>query len=213
MTATLNVNLAACDCGGASPSGEHAPDCHGPPVLIPRPIPPSVTFEVVLGECVEALKTAILPSAKSRCGLTSHHERCPARLIRVSCDIGGDGTWAGSEVTDIAPVPELWGVDSNLRAIARDRWALVKALVTGSVYTLSARFSPETVEVIHQLHMHRDAVFAALAAMARAEDAHAAAYSRAWSAMGKEGPSPEKRSAHWVLAHYVDRLLEQVGNL
>lgn len=55
--------------------------------------------------------------------------------------------------------------------VCRSRWALVKALVLGHTYTLAARSHPDVVDVIHRLHMQRDAVYTALHKIAMAEEA------------------------------------------
>jgi hypothetical protein len=89
--------------------------------------------------------------------------------VKVACSISG--TWEASEVADVALVRMDDGhfvtFETNAAVTAalsacRDRWALVKALVLGK-YTYNDSLVPET------LHVQRNAVFAALADMARAE--------------------------------------------
>jgi hypothetical protein len=97
----------------------------------------------------------------------------------------------------------------GLRTIARDicraRWALVKALVLGRDDVEST--DEEILRSWDRLFAQRDAVYAALADMARAEDAK-------WMANAQ---LPERfrlfegaRGAPTALARYVEHLLEQV---
>jgi hypothetical protein len=94
--------------------------------------------------------------------------------VKVSCSISGK-TWEESEVFDCAvrvkfPSPYEASL-ASATAACRARWALVKALVLGNTFTLTARFPSDAVDTIHRLHMQRDAVYVALCKMARAEEA------------------------------------------
>lgn len=205
---TINVNLTPCGppCLVPSWSGTrplaHFENCPGAPVLIPCPIPGSFTAEVRLGEC------QCLPGfhAGAR-GAADHLPVCPARPVRVSCSIGGDGTWAGSEVTECSDEREDYypqDADDLLR-LARARWEIVKALVKGKYTT------PDMASTPNAMTVQRDAVFGALADMARAEDAHAEAGNRAAKAIGIAGGGRDDgRATPQFLALYVERLVEQV---
>jgi hypothetical protein len=139
--------------------------------------------------------------------------------VKVSCSISGK-TWEESEVTDIDLVVGgdiTWeqGHDAAMAECCA-LWLLVKALVLGwngeAVRTVAVGGGLD-LEKVDPMFQQRRTVYAALADMARAEEAHASAYSRAWGAMGEDSIPSGRRSAHWVLAHYVDRLIEQVGIL
>ena len=132
MTATINVTPRACNQNCATvfphpPEGEHWGFCAAAQqVLIPCPIPRSVTFEVALGECT------VCPPNREGVG---HFASCAAYPIRVSCSISGK-TWAESEVTEARSDQTQWQPpfsDENRRLLAacRARWALVKALGAG----------------------------------------------------------------------------------
>jgi hypothetical protein len=214
VTPTVNVNLYTY-CG----DGIHCRHAGHGSVPIPCPIPRSVTFTVRLGECTCQHVREIRGGR--------HADDRPARPIRVACSISGK-TWEGSEVDGliephrlafgIAPIDDE--VIERLTEIARERWALVKALLTGGIYTLSARFPPDAVDAIHRLHMQRDAVYSALADMARAEEAAVAAQHRCDEALGvfpHIGPDhrtlPQERPSAARAAAYVERLIEQVSVL
>jgi len=213
---TVNVNLKPCDCQWPGERGvPHAATCRATPVHVPLPIPRSVTFQVALGECT---CEAMIGSATHGAG--RHADACPARPVKISCSISGS-TWEESEVTD----PEGHGADGRLVGFTmsspmwqacRALWALVKALVLGwngeavRAVAVSGGLDLKKIDLMFQ---QMRTVYAALADMARAEEAHASAYSRAWGAMGEDSIPSGRRSAHWVLAHYVDRLIEQVGIL
>lgn len=210
----INVNLEPCP---ISTSHTHGPDslCIGRPVLIPCPVPRTVTFEVQLGEC-------------AGCGspgesLAGHDAMCPARSVRVSCSIGGDGTWVGSEVFTADNSDRHDGLfPAHLRidvvlAACRERWALVKALVTGKPFIPNNWDGPASVMA---LFTQRDAVFAALAAMARAEMAALRAQYRADEAFpsarfAKPGDADHRALGPSVnrLARFVEYLVEKVGVL
>jgi hypothetical protein len=195
MTASINVAL-----GSAAP------------VIIPCPIPGSFTAEVRLGECEEA-PVSVQISGR-------HAALCPARPVKVSCSIGGDGTWAGSKVTEVDwqtrnergdwnPSPMSHVEREAALGACRARWEIVKALVLGTGELPS-----------HRLHLplfaQRDAVFAALADMARTEEAQKAASAAATAAIYgaprviRAFSEPEYQE---LLGRYVGRLVEQVGAL
>lgn len=94
----INVNLKPCRCVGPRDERKtHWDGCAGAPVVILCPIPHTVEFEVALGEC--ACPPRNFDVMRNYDGHVS--PTCPARPIRVTCSIGGDGTWAGSEVTEV----------------------------------------------------------------------------------------------------------------
>jgi hypothetical protein len=211
---TINVNLKPCTFALPHSHGEAPYICGGPEVLLPCPIQRSVTFTVQLGECIGCERGRLDGQ---------HFSNCPARPIRVACSIGGE-TWAGSEVVDVdLPDSESYPQPAGWRAIflvaARDRWALVKALVTGSdCAAFRATHSPIPWTRISPLVTQRDAVFAALADMARMERA----YYDAAQAIHKALPSvyvssdmqvcdPEDAPSSRWLSSYVEFLVEQVG--
>lgn len=214
----INVNLKPCadwcPVTHTIRHTRHDTHCPGAPVLIPLPIPRSVTFQVALGAC--ECTTGGLDTMP-------HDDDCPARPVRVSCSVSGDGTWAESEVDDVwqnVQNAKGWIVDAedadpSALAIARERWALVKALVLNVWPVPSAHAA--VVEFIRQ----RDAVFSALADMARAEDAAVAAQGRldavlrpGWHARHRpDSHLPAaglERPSRMGLAAYVERLIEQV---
>lgn len=215
MNTTINVQLKEQRfCGGFEHcrDGEHDPACRLEidPILIPCPIPRSVTFTVRLGECV--------------CGAPpawNHIPGCPARPIRVTCSISGK-TWDESEAHDVeATEPNLLtlpvGVPPVLRA-CRARWALVKALVTGE--PLGRRDADRVSDgiAIIELFGQRDAVFAALADMARTEIATLAAQESVVELLDSKRvifrPTPEgARPSAQALEVYIERLIEQVSVL
>jgi hypothetical protein len=138
-TPAVNVNLAKCDCPdfGRSRGTPYRP-CPAVPVFIPLPLPRSVTFQVVLGECSGACTT--INDTRGYRREVVHDEDCPARPVKVSCSISGK-TWAESEVTDAWPEKNDGFLCSTgqtfptLEAVCRDRWSLVKALVLGQRIT------------------------------------------------------------------------------
>lgn len=191
--------------------GDHSPArvarCYGAPVFIPCPVPRSVTFEVVLTtECL-CLKT---PRA------SGHRADCPARPVRVSCSISGR-TWEDSAVEFVERAdgecigPMLDRVDT----LVRDRWALIKALVLGS----NSLHGPITDLPGFKLLAQRDAVFAALADMARAEQDACNAQQRVDEAFPFDRyrrNDPDHRSERpsiGRLAAYVEHLIRSVGGL
>jgi hypothetical protein len=217
-TPTLNVNLKPCDClSYTKTEGTHMTDCASTPILIPCPIPRSVTFEVMLGECTCAAREAISMGRYSH-RVVPHdptNAACPAKPLKVSCSISGK-TWGVSFVSDV----EVRGVPG--RAIqhigaAGERWALVKALVLGNPLTAYAGWVGQSLTPVRALFAQRDAVFSALADMARAEET---AF-RAQIAVDSEIPrhrslgighavEPDQRPSSVRLAAYVERLVEQV---
>lgn len=177
MATTINVNLKRCECTTGGLNGlPHDAGCPGVPVLIPCPLPPKVEFTVRLGEpsddrCEEF---DIAPGqneddtdAMCRCGYPrGDHEALgeSARPIRVTCTIGGDGTWEGSEIGKIeidneepatARIMDVWDA-------CRERWAHIRALALG-LWVNEPALAP--------FFAHRDTVFAALAKLAEAEQA------------------------------------------
>lgn len=200
---------------------EHAASCYARPVLIPCPIPRSVTFEVALGECV-------CPANGGR-GAASWNPppaclpTCPARPIRVSCSISGE-TWAESEAEN----PEVQGREwasgrERLAALAacRERWALVKAVLSG---IRAASYFTERSPLFKRretLFAQRDAVFAALCEMAQAELAAWEAQKNLVGLLPANVPTQSgghavlagREPSAYFLAAYVEHLIEQVGVL
>jgi hypothetical protein len=229
----VNVNLKPCNCEpmrlGHEKKGRietvvtHHDGCATSPVLIPCPIPRSVTFEVVLGECRCAgpCSEAFWMNTKHTYN-GQHWSNCPARPVRVTCSVSGK-TWEESEVSDaerddralesLPPRVE----DSTLLAASRERWALVKALVTGHGTSLVPFL---TRAQAHALQAHRNTVFAALADVARVEDAAARRQEclnkllRRRPAFVHHGRAVLAASAPSAsgLAQYVADLIEQVGS-
>lgn len=203
---SINVNLGQCDCHAGinvGPSKGDCPleSCPGKPIPIPCPIPRSVTFTVTLGVCSETCRQ-YMPNGQ-------HTANCPGKPIRVSCDISGE-TWAGSEVRSIEPERGHGAEGPHLFAICRARWAGVQALVTGQ-HGCCAQHMPD------HLREQRDAVFAALADMARLHVARNSAANRAVKAAGLDYPYSEALDEDsepaLVLEEYVDRLIRRVGTL
>jgi hypothetical protein len=191
------------------------------PVLIPCSLEPfrSATFSVVLGTCECAL--SLTPQTAPE---WHHASRCPARPVRVSCSIrsGPKGKeWEESEVAQCEPHPDdvsrfavVTDAYGMMYAACRDRWELVKALVLGKpavCFEEWARHRPGVAAVLAQ----RDAVFAALADMARAEEALAVSVKRGADAIRSHAfpPPVVVRYAESALAAYVEHLVEQVGQL
>lgn len=217
---TINVNLTPCNCGLASrtptyPPTPHQDHCSGKPILIPCRLHESFTCDVVLGECACQNVVAggmMVPGA--------HHVRCPARPVRVSCSISGK-TWEQSfPVADWDMVTERFvgAYRPVVWPAITDRWALVKALVTGGTehdipeplryYRIVARW-------VHQ----RNEVYAALADMARLEEALHNAAGRSATALRACGARVERKGVPLFaptehdLTTYVRRMIEQVGAL
>lgn len=233
---TVNVNLTLCDCTGNDwkprPLGStHADDCSGVPLLIPCPIPPSVTFQVALGECLKACTAntsgrgwVLGPRSDTSHFAPGHVYGCPGRPVRVSCSISGR-TWEASEVMPYIERPGsavvTWGSKAEQAlalGLCRSRWSLVKALVLGMPHHsfIDLMTGPMALDLLAE----RDAVFAALAKMARAEEA-AAASQRAvidsFPAVRLRSPTHleplHERPSADLLESYVEHLIEQVGNL
>jgi hypothetical protein len=228
---TLNVNLAKCNCGHAAflagrenGAVSHSDTCASRPILIPCPIPRSVTLKVALGWC--ACPPALESSERYRDG--GHLRGCPARPASVSCSIGGE-TWEKSEVQLLSVEPSDPTADRvKCMSAARARWALVKALVLGrSHQEWSGDVTTGAMAMlVGELFAQRDVVFAALADMARAERAAHAAFlalpmeirrSSIMQASCGHVASDLWQEAIWparqILGHYVERLIEQVGAL
>lgn len=218
---TINVNLKKCDCGGPYIDTSHQSDCPGAPILIPCPIPRSVTFEVALGEC-----ECVYPTL-SRRPVDPHRKTCPARPVKVSLSISGK-TWEESEVDDtetIVTSSSGLGRDAypNERAAARERWSLVKALVLGKPYAQVVHVNMDAAR-IGAIVQQRDAVFSALADMAKAERALWGATQAAFRAIpglrvtseiqttDPDDNDGETQAERWMSA-YIEHLIEQVGVL
>lgn len=210
------------------------------PALIPCPLDPfrSVGFTMRLGECSCTIPSWWTQAAKAHadadrtsgrvwscaCGPCAaarrngwipdqHNATCPARLVRVACSIGGDGTWAGSEVTDVE-VPDV--LKRAALVVCRARWAIVKAVVLGHQDISSLLTGPMAAALLAQ----RDAEFSALADMVRHERGALEAQRRAEKAFpyhrfhrvgagSHEGPRPSTAR----LAAYVEYVIEEVGKL
>lgn len=202
MTPTINVNLRSCGCGPKTHTGEvhggHWPNCGGTPIPIPCPIQRTVEMTVGAGEC--------------QCWMPAgHRSTCPARPIRVTCSIGGE-TWADSfvEFVERADGECIGAAFDRVDTVCRERWALIKALVTGAPLSPTYTLSPTAASLVAQ----RDAVFAALATLAREEEAHAAAYSAAWATLGRpKAMNMEGRTSATILGEHVERLIEQVMSI
>jgi hypothetical protein len=206
---TINVSLKPCN-HAAKGSPLHAPYCDSAPILIPCPIQRSVTFEVVLGSS-DPIEYTSGGEREQWCSHQGHR-------VKVSCSISGK-TWEESEVSDSEcartthddHVCAKEGLD--VLQVCRDRWALVKALVLGKP---QEGLGGALIIAPMDLFARRDAVFSALAEMARAEEASKKALSAVISAL------PEARrwaptssftanTAERMLERYVERLIEQVG--
>lgn len=196
MTTNINVNLAKCTCGGPWKGGGHVPPCLATPVPIPCPISRSVTFEVRVGECTCGTPFESFPP--------QHTDRCPARPIRVS--ISGK-TWKESHVADVEGRVDGEISDAEWTA-CEELWALVKALALGENWD---RSKPGIAALFEQ----RDAVFAALADMARAEESALQAQQRFYEAcpIVLRTERRGERPSVGRLAAYVEHLIEQVGAL
>lgn len=226
---TINVNLTKCSCGearvralhGAIPEA-HLPTCSAFPVLIPCPIQRSVTFEVALGECICPMGPP--PRKESWMDDIGHALECPARPIKVACSISG--TWEASEARDAMRVGAMGReyhipTDDKIQAAVRERWALVKALVLGARIErdpLPSFSSADSDKAVAALFAQRDAVFSALADMARAEEQVWTAQERACRTMEATfipdnfmNEEPHSRPSASILERYVERLIEQVG--
>lgn len=207
---TINVNLRSCRCQEpkkrAAPCepGNHRPECGGP-ILIPCPIPRSVTFSVALGECDIGCQHGPVPARP----VNGHWTGCMARPIRVTCSIGGK-TWEKSEVGDVdAEHPEFYDETETAALHACcERWEIIKALLTERVVVSAWNWPPAAEQ--SRLVQQRNAVFAALADMARGQAMYAAANEQLpeYCRLSYRGdPTYE------VLARYITHLIEQVGAL
>lgn len=203
MQPTVNVNLKSCSCEPGT--AKEWTECSAAPVLIPCPIPRSVTFEVQVRDCGHK---------------EGHPITCPwpvGYVVKVSCSISGE-TWEESEVADVEKRGDQWldqFEEGAALRICRERWALVKALLLhhGEVSGHTV-FTPESLPLLQQ----RDAVFSALSDMARAEEAAMAAQQRVDEAFPSDRYARQGDTDHravWPsvnrLARYVERLVEQVG--
>lgn len=213
----INVNLAACDCAVSYAPMQHTADCAAAPVLVPCHIPPRVELQVALGECVGCI---IVNDTRGYRRETIHDASCPGRPVRVSCSISGT-TWTESEVADVAQVgvkDEPWDRTECMHALTacRERWVLAKALVAGrSTFIVGVNPGKQNI-----LMLQRDAVFAALADMAKAEEAASVAQNRAHAALGDDlrlrphhNEESKDRPAAYMLERYVEHLIGRVGTL
>lgn len=208
VTPSVNVNLRY------NPRDPHDGEAQ---VLIPCPVPRSAPFTVALGRCVCGGHIGRGPPAI----IDRRSSTCPARPVRVSCSISGK-TWEESEVTDAerAPYPPVYLPEDweTFRAACRARWGLVKALVLGYTawdYTMSSALAVPLATITAML-AQRDAVYAALADMARAEDAQVAARAALRKALDMSpgrALAPDLRESAIEMGSYVEHLVEQVGVL
>jgi hypothetical protein len=105
-----------------------------------------------------------------------------------------------------------------LRA-CRERWALVVALVAGDTEIVA--HTHEQRALLARLYPQRDAVFSALADMARAEKVVFDRQEEAIKAMDEPlflpdnfmRAEPNARASASILERYVERLIERVGVL
>jgi hypothetical protein len=212
----INVNLRPCTCIKNVKGAPCVATCPSVPILIPCPIQRSVTLEVVLGGCV-CWKVQVWANGRPPCPAF-----CPARPVRVSCSISGK-TWEESEVED----PEGHGTDgrlvgfvfgSHVHVACRERWALVKALVTGQHVGLPPALAGLRPD-IQNLFLQRDAVCTRLASMRRHEEALYAEWLTLPDSVKRRcGVEPynlecERTPAQEALECYVAGLIEQVGVL
>ena len=216
MSAAINVNLdrsCYCERFGVGAEQHHTKDCPGAPVPIHCPLPRSFVVEVEQGECKRD---------PFGCKNGHHASVCFAQTVRVSCSI--DGTWGGSEPVDFDDGGATF-TDVQLgeaEDACRERWALVKALVLGFTRVTLGGVSRKEADA---LFTQRDAVFAALAKMARHEAAAYEAHAHFQDALGisrydwtpvgyvtPEGAPLEMPSACGMAA-YVRHLLKQVEEL
>jgi hypothetical protein len=215
-TPTINVNLTPCDCRyRVGPYSAHLLACAAAsPVLIPCPIPPKVEFTVRLGECDCPGNFGMGKTGPD----VEHTRSCPARPVKVSCTIGGDGTWAGSEALTCDNAERrdgLFPVDPEaVLAACRARWEIVKALVTQAdcVPPMGCLSQEQWVRVA-PLVSQRDAVFDALARKVAAEQASVEATHAFEDALGTVRSAVPTPASEYMLGNYVARLIEQVGVL
>lgn len=209
---SINVNFEKCDCWMQHQPWRkaHQQTCAARHVLIPCPMPRSVTFTVRLGMCT----CADHPEPGDE---PPHLSGCPARPIRVSLSISGK-TWKESRVDDFDLADTGIYPNDALRTACRERWEFVKALVAGERMIVTTGNWPPGSEQ-ERLVQQRDAVFAALADMARAEKAHSEAVralvgacpGRLGAKLGRIDPCiPD---AGRFLVRYVEHLIERSGIL
>lgn len=222
MIPTVNVNLTQCSCGLTptyrNESAAHRTSsgtlCPGAPILIACRIPRSVVFNVVLGECTcEGPQDS--GGDRYRPEIVRHAALCPASPVKVACSISGK-TWEESEVTDYELRENVLAPVEAMLTASRDRWALVKALVLGQ-HGCCAQHMPDP------LREQRNAVFSALADMARGEAISATAQQaldgmiapsiQCNMGLSRLQPRPEIRPSALWLAAYVEHLIERVGVL
>lgn len=224
MQPTINVNRKPCNCPQAKRlSGLHDIDCASVPLLIPCDWPTSFTCEVALGKC--SPECVRYRCASMRLGSQGHIEQCPARPIRVSCSItSSDGTWAGTEVTDVDNPHDhegRWGAgagDSFRAAIAacNERWALVKALLLGR----DGEWENDPRSKGWNFRYQRDAVFTKICELTRQEEERIQTKQQLHEACSDLFPqsgvtisAPGDRESATYLSGYVRCLATYVGNL
>lgn len=241
----ININLRLCDCGyiedasaaqRAHASGpcviesflvRHLDRCASAPVIIHCRIPRSVTFTVAAGGCTCGADAYNTRKSSERASFVQakHCGDCRARPIRVACSIGGK-TWEESEVDDLethnAPPDAVHATEGlDVLQVARERWALVKALVAGQHGdAVKVVRSSQSISwsVLGPMLQQRDAVFSALAEQARLEVAMLSAQDRTVKAIGSprltaSAREPNERPSAQALSIYVEQLIEQVGVL
>lgn len=213
---SINVNIREQSCSPRCHFGlkfrTHNNGCPRSPILLPCRLPPSFAIDVVLSPGCYCERLGI--GAEPR-----HVPNCPSRPIRVACEISGSA-WEDSDISDVEPVqgqdfPDANKSDASAVAFghARERWALLKALITGGRPALSTDPS-------YRLTEQRDAMYAAIADMARAEDAASEAQDRAHVALGDDlrlkphhNIEAPDRPSTYMLERYVERVIELVGEL
>lgn len=213
-TPSININLTQCK-SPAHGHPFHGAYCFANPILIPCPIPRSVTLEIQL-EHEPAVCSACDGSGEgqydgTRCRLcrgrgTEVRREDDINSIRVSCSISGK-TWEESWVSDV----EVRGIPG--RAVqfigpCGERWGFIKSLMLGHSLT-------DCPEPIHNMRAQRDAVFSALADMARAEETIETAQQSFFGALHGHGKTIVRiaRPSHSLMETYVEHLIEQVGML
>lgn len=215
MQPTVNVNLKSCSCEPGT--AKEWTECSAAPVLIPCPIPRSVTFEVRLGECTVyghhlggCYRITNTQGEKSD---VIHVAGCPARSVRVSCSISGE-TWGATKITDFERADgQSWSTDIERVRVwdsVGARWILLEALVLGHTDLSALLTGPKALEMLVQ----RDAVYAALAKARRMEDGLYDALGDLPTGIASVAGRPVGARftfAEQGLAAYVSRLVEQVG--
>lgn len=213
----LNVNLGPCTCRFPDASGKHRDGCRGVPIPIPCPWPASITVEVTLGECTCGHMAYVTRGYISY----RHDDTCPGKPVKISCSItSSDGTWAGTEVTDAWPEKNDGYLCSTgetfptLERACRKRWAQARAVLLGSPAGIE-----DGVRIPLEMCRQRDAMFANIAEVARAEQVAFEAQERGIKTMGPPTFLPDnfhraerhQRASASMLHHFTLRLFEQMG--